>query len=149
MHLKVLPAAPSTLSMTSRRVDDEPEGCVVWEPLVDSDDDGVVNQPSFGSEEMILGSILDAPSARPSDPEFRRCFGPGVVDKTMTEGKREIVDDSIDPGILVDLLRQFHLDSRIPSPLLEPTDSNWGLALDGLIDVVQWGLRRNLVRSSC
>ena len=62
----------------------------------------------------------------------------------MREGKREIVDDSIDPGILVDLMRQFLLDSQIPSPLLEPDDSNWGLALDGLIDVVQWGLRRNL-----
>ena len=97
MHLKVSPAARLASSLTSKRVDDEPEGQVVWEPLVDSDSDGVVNQPSFSSPEMLLGSISNPPRMRPDHPEFRRCFGPGVVDAAMREGKKEIVDDSLDP----------------------------------------------------
>ena len=66
---------------------DEAEGRLVWEPLVESDDEGVVDQPSFSSPDMILEG--DPARMRVSNPEFQRIFGPGLVSEALRGGERE------------------------------------------------------------
>ena len=99
MCVTIHPADPSETVEGS--VTGEPEGHLVWEPLVESDDEGIVNQPSFSSlTEPEISAQL-----RPSHPAFRR-FGSGAKEAAM-KGERDLFGLSINPRILTDSAAQF------------------------------------------
>ena len=68
---------------------DEAEGRLVWEPLVESDEEGVVDQPSFSSSDIVLEG--DPARMRVSHPEFRRIFGPRLVAEWPKPHRAEIL----------------------------------------------------------
>ena len=54
---------------------------------MESDDEGVVDQPSFSSQDIVLEG--DPARMRVSHPEFRRIFGLGLVTEALQGGERE------------------------------------------------------------
>ena len=79
-----------------------PEGVMSWEVAYESDDEGVVRQPSFAAPTTILED--DGPRIRPpeEDQEWRRMYGP--VRSSMSDGPRDL---TVESRIMTALAEQF------------------------------------------
>ena len=109
-----------------------PEGVLSWEVSYESDDEGVVLQPSFGTPD----TGLEEPRIRPDEPAWRRAFGP--VRPLRAEGPSDL---TVDPKIIVALAKQFVRDLEVPTLPGQPIGPNTSHASDGLLDVVRWGFK--------
>jgi len=131
----------------------EGEGHFAWIPLVDSDDDGEVKQPSFVLSSTIatdaegyaqgthkhlqpVDSKYDNATTK-ADEEWRKVFGKGFeASLAIKDAVPELTDDTIDVAMLGDLLSQFVMDQE---------ERSIGYAVDELLEAMRWGMSKRAI----
>ncbi len=129
---------------------EEGEGRFSWVPLVDSDDDGEVKQPSFVLSSTIatdaegfsqgthkhlqpVDSKYDTDTSK-ADDEWHKMFGKGFeASGAIRDAAPEMTDDSIDVAMLGDLLSQFVGDQD---------KRGIAYAVDELLEAMRWGMKK-------
>ena len=115
-----------------------PEGVLSWEPVYESDDEGVVHQPSFDVSDY--DPDRDGPGMRPDDQKWRRVFGP--VRSARTDGPSDL---TVEPQILDDLTVQFLRDLDVPTLPGQPKGENYSHAVRRRIGCPAVGFPKSFV----